>query len=441
MILKTILNREKWKKFVQIWRQDGPRHAMSIGLGHLKARARGAGLTSLFHRGGAPAPNPASYLSLVWLELAEKDAFHITTAPAILHRRRKIAMIGDLNLAQCRKYRVEQPAEIWAGLDVDYGFSHYEDMPRAVSLLQDATHAMFYRLPSAGVTSVLAYEARRLKLPILYDLDDPLFSVSAYGTYQNMAALPAWQKAHFMTEAPRYLDVMNGSDVITVSTPGLVAHTRIYTPRPVHMRRNFADRITLDAGAKAMTKAARRATDGPFRLGFASGSQGHEIDFAEIADDMITFLAAQPDRQLVILGHFNKTLMPPDLAARVEVHPFTDYTDYLETLASLDVAVMPLADDLFNRSKSAVRVIDAASVGVPSVVNTVCDMAAMVEDGQTGRVLAPGASWAAALEALAQDRAATRTMGRAARHRLETHWSASTETHIIDPEIIDWVRT
>ena len=33
------------------------------------------------------------------------------------------------------------------------------------------------------------YEARRLRLPVLYDLDDPLFSISAYETYENMKGI------------------------------------------------------------------------------------------------------------------------------------------------------------------------------------------------------------------------------------------------------------
>ena len=49
---------------------------------------------------------------------------------------------------------------------------------------------MFYRGLNTPLFSMYFYEARRLRLPVLYDLDDPLFSVSAYETYANMKALP-----------------------------------------------------------------------------------------------------------------------------------------------------------------------------------------------------------------------------------------------------------
>lgn len=441
MFLFDLLRRDKLARFAREVREEGIGSAIAKAGDYVGRHLSGRGISGLFQRGSFGIESSENYMASIWQELADGDAFHVTQAPAVLSKRRKIAMIGDLNLPQCRKYRVEQPDEIWRQVDVDYAYSHYEDVPRSVAIMQDATHVMFYRLCTTPVTSMLTYEARRLRLPILYDLDDPLFSVSAYGTYENMKALPAWQRKHFMTEAPKYLDVMNGADVISVSTPGMVAHARLFTPRPVYMRRNFADRVALDAGKVAMQAAvSERPRPQGFRVAFASGSQGHEVDFDVIAKDMTEFLAGGPDRQLVILGHFNKTRLPDALRGQVETHAFADYETYLKTLAGTDVAVMPLTDDAFNRCKSAVRVIDAASVGVPGIVSTVSDMAQVVEDGQTGRVLEAGASWATALEDMVRDREATRAMGKAARADIESRWGASLSPDIIDPEILAWVQ-
>lgn len=436
MMLFEILRRDKFQRFVLTVRQEGLLSGLKKTWRYLSARLQGHGLSSLHQNGSGPILS-SEYMNRVWLELAEKQAFHISTAPALLQKRRKIVLIGDLNLPQCRKYRAEQLAELWALEGVEYGFSHYEDVRRSVALLQDATHVIFYRLRSTPVTSMLAYEARRLRLPILYDLDDPLFSVSAYGTYQNMNALPLSQRSRFVNEAPRYLDVMNSADIVSVSTPSLIEHTKKLTPRPVHLRRNFADRTSLKAGARAMGQVQR---DDVFRLCFASGSHGHEVDFAQIQKDVFAFLEKDRTRKLMILGHFDNKLLPSGLGDQIEVHPFSSYRSYLGTLAAANVAVMPLADDAFNRCKSGVRVIDAASVGVPSLVGNISDMAALVNDHETGKVLGAGDSWLGNLEALASDRAGLRAMGRAARKALENNWAAGSNPRIIDPELLDWVH-
>lgn len=368
-----------------------------------------------------------------WLESAEKSGFQISTAP-VLRQRRKVALIGDLNLPQCRKYRVEQMSEIFHEAGVEYIFSHYEDLPRSMDILQDSSHLLLYRLRSSALVTRHLYEARRLRLPVLYDIDDPLFSIPAYAGYGNMAALPPDMVKGFLADAPFYAEVMNLADVVSVSTPALQEHARTFTTRPVYLRRNFADHNTL---AATVPQGAR--DDGLFRVCFASGSQGHEVDFAEISGQVARFLARDRKRRLVILGHFDRSHLPQALRGQVECHPFTGYTSYLGHLARCNAAIMPLADDLFNRCKSGVRVIDAASVDVPSLVGRVSDMQAMVEDGVTGRVLGDGADWVTALEDLARDPGLARDLGRQARKSLEDRWSARLDPPVIDPELVRWV--
>lgn len=422
-------------RFMHAVREDGLRPALRRAGGYarrrLRRRARGA-LSA-----GAPASPGGHYLSGTWRMMAQAEAFHITAAPATLRKRRKIALIGDLNLPQCRKYRVEQLADLWGAQGVELSYAHYLDVPRSAAIMQDATHLICYRLPACADVSVYLYEARRLRLPVLYDIDDPLFSVAAYETYSNMQALSPEMRAHFVAEAPRYLDLMNAADVVSVSTPALAEHARQLTPRPVYVRRNFADRAMLSTGAQAMQVATDNA--GAFRVAFASGSRGHEADFATIAAPLTRFLQGDARRRLMILGHFDRAHLPRAIARQTEFLPFTGYDGYLNALALADCAVMPLADDLFNRCKSAVRALDAASVGVPVIAPDVGDFAKVIRNGQTGVIARAPADWAAALVGFARDRAGAAAMGHRARRDLEHRWSAQMAPHVIDPELVDWV--
>lgn len=440
----SILKPHYVSRFIRAVRYEGLGGAIRRTRAFLTVNTKDAGRTTVQPGPGQSIGRGNEYLNFFWSELAQKDAFHMDTPPAHLSNNRRIALIGDMNLPQCRKYRIEQLKELWATMGVELSYSHYEDVPRAIQIMQDATHLMLYRTFNGDLNTMYMYEARRLRLPVLYDLDDPLFSVSAYETYENMKALSADLKAHFVREAPRYLDAMNLSDIITVSTPGMVEHTKLYTNRPVHMRRNFADDITLDTGAAVLAAGPDRPKapepgDG-FRIAFASGSQGHEIDFALIENDLIPFLQADPSRRMVVIGHFDEKLLPNDIQDQLETHPFSDYEAYLETLATVDCAVMPLTDDIFNRCKSAVRVLDASAVAVPAIVGQVSDMAYVVRDGETGLVVdATEGAWARAFEQLVADQDRTKDMGRAARADLETRWAASGADHIIDKDIVDWV--
>ena len=395
---------------------------------------RGEGRSALSSgQGGNPAPE--AYLQSIWQQLAQGRAFH--PDPPRKSDKRFIAIIGDLNLPQCRKYRVEQLARFWGDQGVACGYAHFQDLPRVTRLLTRATHLIEYRLQTSPVTEMIRYEARRLGLPIMYDIDDPLFSISAYETYGNMGALDPAMKTHFLSEAPKYLSMMNGADLVSVSTPQLAEHARLFTNRPVYVRRNFADEATLSTGASAMQM--RKADDGVFRVAFASGSQGHEVDLASIFTPLEQFITAKVSRRLVLLGHFDLELLPKGLRAQTDVIAFTTYENYLRQLAQMDCAVMPLCDDTFNRCKSAVRLIDAASVGVPSIVAPVGDLPELIEQGKTGFVAKNQSEWLTALGRYEGARETTRAIGLAARNRLETHWAGAPESHIIAPEILGWM--
>ncbi len=422
------------QRFVLAARQEGLSVALQKARIYVGMLWRGEGRSAL-QAGGGDDVAPEEYLQSIWQQLAQGSAFH----PAPPHKGNKpfVSIIGDLNLPQCRKYRVEQLAQFWERQGVACDFAHYQDLPRVTRLLTRATHVIEYRLKSSPVTEMIRYEARRLGLPIMYDIDDPLFSISAYETYGNMGALDPAMKAHFLSEAPKYLAMMNGADLISVSTPQLAQHARLFTKRPVHVRRNFADEVTLSAGALAME--GRAAHDGVFRVGFASGSQGHEIDLASIFAPLEAFMAESDSRRLVLLGHFNLDLLPSALRERAEVKPFTTYEAYLGQLAQVDCAVMPLCDDTFNRCKSAVRLIDAASVGVPSIVSPVGDLPSLIEQGKTGFVAKNQSEWLTALRRYEGARETTRGIGLAARNNLETKWAGVAEPNIIDTELLDWV--
>ncbi|WP_166434078.1 glycosyltransferase [Roseovarius spongiae] len=422
------------RRFVALWRSDGAAAALARAREYLVARRGGAAPGTI-----RPAPGCAGapYLGGVWQSLAQAGAFHVSTAPARPARQRRIALIGDLNLPQCRKYRAEQLAEFWALHDVEFAYAHYLDLPRAVQLMQQATHLTLYRLRSGPEVSMLLYEARRLRLPVLYDIDDPLFSVSAYETYANMAALGSEAHRRFVQEAPAYLDVMNACDMVSVSTPALADHARLHTPRPVVLRRNFADAATLAAGRRAMQAAQDR--DGLFRVAFASGSRGHEADFAPVAADIAAFMEGDPRRRLMILGHFDRAHLPAGLAARTEWRRFAGYGDYLGALARADCAILPLADDSFNRCKSAARALDAAAVGVPVLCAAVGDSPAVIRNGQTGFVIDKPGGWADALARLARDPSGARAMGLRARRDAERRWSAQDAAHVADAALAKWV--
>lgn len=423
-ILGHALRPARWRQFGQVWAQEGAAVALSRSIEVLARARRGASDLAQGTRAGRFAR------SALWRDLAQGGAFH---APGVISGRRAVALIGDLNLPQCRKYRVEQMGDLWAGAGVAYRYAHVGDVPRCLDLMQEASHLVLYRLARSEAVTMYLYEARRLGLPVLYDIDDPLFSVAAYAGYRNMDRLPPRLARQFLDDAPLYLDVMNMADAVSVSTPGLALEAGRLTRRPVLLRRNFADAATLAAGARAMAPKGGRG----LCLAVASGSLGHEADLEVLWPALGAFLGRDPARRLLLLGRFAPDMVPRDLRPQVRARGFADYAAYLGDLAQADLALVPLADDPFNACKSGVRVIDAAAVGVPAIVSGIGDLAAHVEDGVSGLVVRDPGRWADALEdAAGRDLAA---MGQAARHLHAARFAPGFQAPVTCGGLAEWI--
>ena len=59
---------------------------------------------------------------------------------------------------------------------------------------------------------------------------------------------------------------------------------------------------------------------------------------------------------------------------QVEFLSFVDYNRYLSQLARVDLSIAPLQRNVFNESKSAVKLIESVAVGTPILASTNPDM-------------------------------------------------------------------
>ncbi len=149
-------------------------------------------------------------------------------------------------------------------------------------------------------------------------------------------------------------------------------------------------------------------------------------------------LTSVPDLTLSIVGagprspmaHVLPALEARGLSDRVRVRGWLDFAGLGAFFAGCDLALMPMADTVANRSKCSVRYIDLMVAGVPIVASPVGEATTYVRDGETG-YLACDASMeavaAAAVNAL-QDPARGRVAEQARTHAMgELAWDRLTE--------------
>lgn len=237
---------------------------------------------------------------------------------------------------------------------------------------------------------------------VVYDLDDNFLSVP---TDHPMTRVLAPVRPF----AERLLGL---ADMVTVSTPELA---RAVAPlcRQVRVLPNLAD--------PGLWRATRRDPDDAVRVVFA-GTPSHQADLEALGPTLARL-------QKTFGRSMRLTLMGCDApgiqAERVAFTP--DYAAYARTLAEVspDIGLAPLADNAFNRCKSAVKWLEYSALGAAGVYADLPPYAP-VEHERTGLKAGPApALWEEALGRLLDDAALRKKLGRQARaeafghHRLD----------------------
>ena len=257
------------------------------------------------------------------------------------------------------------------------------------------------------------YQLERLvgHTKLVYETDDDLLQAEPSG-------LPHLFDAQTLEGIRRSLRLV---DAVTVSTPYLAEQVRAYNPN-VYVLPNF-----VKAGLLNLNRPRRDK----LTIGWAAGSS-HLIDIVTVADQLRRVLEANPQVDMHFMGYdWSPELHRADLQSAVKrqcrwSNWQADVGEYYKQV-DFDIAIAPLADVPFNRSKSDIRAKEMAAMGIPIVAADLLPYHDFVQDGKTGYLYGSAEEFAKRLDELIHDPAARAEMGAAAKEQargwtIEEHW-------------------
>jgi glycosyltransferase involved in cell wall biosynthesis len=239
----------------------------------------------------------------------------------------------------------------------------------------------------------------------VYEVDDDLLRVDS-------SALPHLCEER-VRETIRYM--LRNSEMVTVSTPYLAEEVSRHN-RNVRVLPNFVSADLLDL-------ARRRGRDGRVTVGWAGGAS-HLTDWAHAADTIAGILKRHAD---TVDMHFVGADYSPMLHHPCLWNRWTDdIWDYYRVI-DFDIGIAPLADIPFNYSKSHLKALEYAAMGIPVVATDLPPYRDFVEDGVTGYLVSSPQEWDKRLTELIHDEAAREELGanakaRAAKYTIQGNW-------------------
>jgi glycosyltransferase involved in cell wall biosynthesis len=135
-------------------------------------------------------------------------------------------------------------------------------------------------------------------------------------------------------------------------------------------------------------------------VGWAGGSS-HLNDFAPMRDALRQYFRRNPGIDLHLVGQDYRQLF--NLPNTRWTTWNMNLVDYIHSL-DFDIGLAPLAFNVFNRSKSDIKVLEYASLGIPSVASDFGPYADSITHGVTGFLVKQPHEWAKYLRQLVDDR-------------------------------------
>jgi len=291
--------------------------------------------------------------------------------------------------------------------------------PGALAAIGEAAVVTVFRAPWGDPLAAVHAHCRERGIPVVFDVDDLLFDpqVTAAGCIALLEGCGEDERRSWLERTKAFRRAAAAAVAAVLTTAPLADAARRLCPHAVILPNALSPGMEAAARAARLAPRPSLADDRP-RLLFASGTPTHHRDFAVAAQATALLFARRPEPLLVVVGHLQLDAYPElkPFRDRIEVRPRVPFADLFTEVARGDVNLCPLElDNPFCESKSEVRWLAAAAIGLPTVASPTVPLRAVIKPGETGLLAATATEWAAALEQLVADAVWRARLGEAAR--------------------------
>jgi glycosyltransferase involved in cell wall biosynthesis len=273
-----------------------------------------------------------------------------------------------------------------------------------------------HRLRLTRQTLPLILAARARHVPVVFDSDDLVWDESLRAYDALDAHHPPRIVRHLLAEVRRTRWLMCLADAFVFSTSYLAVRAAETFRQPVYTHPNALSQAVLFASSAAL--ASRPPPGDMVTIAYFSGTRHvHDEDLASVGVALRATLDACPQARLLLVGEvaLPAPLVAPVYAARVERRPLVGWRELPFFIARVDINLAPLIDNPQRRAKSAVKYLEAAAVGVPTLASHLDPYMHTIADGTTGLLARDSSEWVEGLIGLVRDRDRRRRLGEAAR--------------------------
>ena len=355
-------------------------------------------------------------------------------AGPIGNRYGHIVLLANQDLQQCKHYRVEQKVRQLKLAGIEAIVCDQHDTTRFQEYIVGARAVIFYRVAAFPNIIRAIIAAKASEIPTYYDIDDLIFDSEFYpDTFESYESqISKTEYVGLMYGVPLFFYAMSLCDYGIASTPALANRMEpvVGMHRCFVLRNGLDDRnaIAADLGDKPL-RQKKGVT-----IFYGSGTKAHNADFNELAGPaIIEAMQKYEDVRLVIVGHLKLRPEFDLLIDRINfVNFINDVNEYWCLLSAADINLAVLASSVMSDCKSEIKWLEAAIVGVPSIVSNTRTYRELLEHGVDALVVETTEDWRRALTQLIEGEQLRLRVGSAARSKALADYSLESAARTLE---------
>jgi hypothetical protein len=339
------------------------------------------------------------------------------SAPFSSRKRRKLILYCETSMVQCLQYRIIEKIRMFECYsDWIVGSYDWHHPREAAQGLQFANLLIIYRAPESPETTFVVGEARRLGIPVVYEIDDLIFDIDEYRKVLMSAGkeyFRVYSPENLLHGARRYRDLLLRCDCAVGTTDTIVESLNRISGLPAFRVQNTLTTRQLNHAVSPPVFPKKGV-----QIFYGAGTATHDEDFREVEEPLLFVLERNLEVQLTIIG----LLQPSEtfkarartFPGRLRFLPLLNYDAYFKLISSADISIVPLTEGVFNDAKSNIKFLEASFFKIPTVASNRQPFASVIQNGVNGFCVATTAEWRDALMTLAAEPETRQRMGLAA---------------------------
>lgn len=327
------------------------------------------------------------------------------------------------NTGACGYYRVQVPCRA-------NGWDYVGPPPLSVELRKERYYDWLFKDADVLLTQFVAPKGAVFNFLDFCQKNDRLFVLDLDDNYFDIHELnPAAEKLGEGSEGIQLLKwLLAECDGLIVTRPYLET---VYRPhlkdRPIFVLPNCIEPQMYPPDLASCRPVSSRRKEGQIRIGWAGGFS-HEPDFQQVSEAMIAVCRRHPNVTFVCAGYesFGLQFQVPHYQWEFlgGATPHYNYTRLLREMDA-DIVIAPLLEHGFNRSKSAIRVLENGMLAQAMIASKGFDLPyqQIIKHGQNGLLATSRDEWEEALELLIQSPDTRRAYGENLRKTVIEDWT------------------